>query len=49
MTEWNQFRNLDWEQLGQTMRERVVVDLRNVYNPSRVRKAGFQYFSVGRP
>ncbi len=49
MTEWNQFRNLDWKQLGQTMRERVVVDLRNVYNPARVRAAGFQYFSVGRP
>ena len=31
------------------MRGRVVVDLRNVYDPERVREKGFTYFSVGRP
>ncbi len=49
MTEWNQFRNLDWQRLAETMRGRVVVDLRNVYKPDRVRAAGFTYVSVGRP
>ncbi len=49
MTEWNQFRNLDWGRLRQTMKGRVVVDLRNVYNPGRVREEGFTYHSVGRP
>jgi UDPglucose 6-dehydrogenase len=49
MTEWNQFRNLDWARVRQAMTGRVVVDLRNVYNPQRVREAGFTYYSVGRP
>lgn len=49
MTEWNQFRNLDWERLKGVMRQAVVVDLRNVYQPERVRQAGFTYSSVGRP
>ena len=48
MTEWNQFRNLDWERLKGAMREKVVVDLRNVYQPEKVRQAGFTYSSVGR-
>lgn len=49
MTEWNQFRNLDWARLKQVMRGKVVVDLRNVYAPEKVRQAGFTYISVGRP
>jgi UDPglucose 6-dehydrogenase len=49
MTEWNQFRNLDWARVRQAMTGRVVVDLRNVYNPQRVREEGFTYHSVGRP
>jgi len=49
MTEWNQFRNLDWARLKEVMKGKVVVDLRNVYPPERVRQAGFVYSSVGRP
>ncbi|MCB2191099.1 MAG: UDP-glucose/GDP-mannose dehydrogenase family protein [Deltaproteobacteria bacterium] len=49
MTEWNQFRNLDWARLKEVMGGKVVVDLRNVYTPEKVRQAGFKYFSVGRP
>lgn len=49
MTEWNQFRALDWARVKQAMKGRVVVDLRNVYNPQRVREEGFTYLSVGRP
>jgi UDPglucose 6-dehydrogenase len=49
LTEWNQFRNLDWARMKQAMRGRVVVDMRNVYNPQRVREEGFAYYSVGRP
>lgn len=49
MTEWNQFRNLDWSRVKQSMAGRVLVDLRNVFNPQRVRDEGFTYFSVGRP
>ncbi|MCB2226318.1 MAG: UDP-glucose/GDP-mannose dehydrogenase family protein [Desulfarculaceae bacterium] len=49
MTEWNQFRNLDWERLAGLMHDKVVVDLRNVYSPDKVRDKGFTYYSVGRP
>lgn len=49
MTEWNQFRNLDWARVKESMRGKVVVDLRNVYPPKMVRDEGFEYHSVGRP
>ncbi len=49
MTEWNQFRNLDFEKLKTVMRHPVLLDLRNVYDPDRVTSAGFQYISVGQP
>jgi UDPglucose 6-dehydrogenase len=49
MTEWNQFRTLDWSRVKAAMQGRVVVDLRNVYNPQRVRDEGLVYHSVGRP
>jgi UDPglucose 6-dehydrogenase len=48
VTEWNQFRMLDLERVRTLLREPVVVDLRNVYDPVSMRKAGFRYDSVGR-
>lgn len=48
VTEWNQFRNLDLDRLQRLMRKPVIVDLRNVYDPRRVREVGFTYTSVGR-
>jgi UDPglucose 6-dehydrogenase len=48
-TEWNQFRNLDLERLKEAMATPVVVDLRNVYDPQRMRELGFEYEGVGRP
>jgi len=47
-TEWNQFRNLDLGRLRATMSAPVVVDLRNVYEPARMRELEFDYTSVGR-
>jgi UDPglucose 6-dehydrogenase len=47
-TEWNQYRALDLERIKRSMRTPVFVDLRNVYDPSRMRKAGFAYYGVGR-
>ncbi len=49
MTEWNQFRNLDWDKIKSVMNRPLVIDLRNVYRPERVREEGFEYHSVGRP
>jgi len=49
MTEWNQFRNLDFERLKTLMRRPVLFDLRNVYEPTKVEAFGFLHVSVGRP
>jgi len=47
-TEWNEFRALNLERLKQALKQPVLVDLRNIYDPARVRAAGFEYTSVGR-
>lgn len=49
LTEWNIFRALSPESLAQQMRAKVVVDLRNIFDPAAMRAAGFVYQSVGRP
>jgi UDPglucose 6-dehydrogenase len=48
MTEWNVFRNLEFEKLKAVMRSPVLIDLRNVYDSARVAAAGFKHISVGR-
>ncbi len=49
MTEWNEFRALAPARLQELMRGRVVVDLRNVFEPAPLRAAGFSYAGIGRP
>lgn len=48
VTEWEQFRALDLAQVRQKMKQPVIVDLRNIYRPEEMLKAGFTYESVGR-
>jgi len=48
VTEWDIFRALDLKRLAGVMAAPVMVDLRNVYRPGDVEKAGFAYSSVGR-
>ncbi|OYV38876.1 MAG: UDP-glucose 6-dehydrogenase [Rhodospirillales bacterium 20-64-7] len=48
VTEWNAFRALAPARLLQLMRGRVVVDLRNVFDPQAMRDAGFAYQGIGR-
>jgi UDPglucose 6-dehydrogenase len=48
VTEWNQFRSLDMARIRGLLRRPLVVDLRNVYDPAKMREQGFAYFSVGR-
>lgn len=48
VTEWNEFRALTPKRLQELMRGRVVVDLRNVYEPEPLRAAGFTYVGIGR-
>jgi UDPglucose 6-dehydrogenase len=49
VTEWNEFRALDPVRLKAAMRGRVVVDLRNIYDPAAMMAAGLDYHSIGRP
>jgi UDPglucose 6-dehydrogenase len=48
MTEWSEFRNPDFQALGRVLRERVLLDGRNIYPPEVVTEAGFEYHGIGR-
>jgi UDPglucose 6-dehydrogenase len=48
VTEWEQFRALDFERLKSVMQRAVIVDLRNIYHPSEVTRYGFEYYGIGR-
>jgi UDPglucose 6-dehydrogenase len=48
VTEWEQFRALDFDRLKKVMAKPVLVDLRNVYRPEQASHAGFDYQSIGR-
>lgn len=47
-TEWDLFRDLDWERAGKLMARRLVIDGRNLYSPAKMRELGFEYYSFGR-
>ena len=47
-TEWKQFIHPDFDEMRRVMRQPVVFDGRNIYNPQRIRAAGFTYYSIGR-
>jgi UDPglucose 6-dehydrogenase len=49
VTEWNEFRALDLKRVKGLLRQPVMVDLRNVYDPATTAAAGFRYTSIGRP
>ncbi|MFQ5865492.1 MAG: UDP-glucose dehydrogenase family protein [bacterium] len=49
ITEWNQFRSLDLEKIKQLMKSPAIIDLRNIYDPERMKERGFKYTCVGRP
>ena len=49
VTEWEQFRALDFERLKKVMARPVLVDLRNIYRPEEMERYGFVYDSIGRP
>lgn len=47
VTEWTEFRVLDYKQLNM-MKNRLIFDGRNIYDPKEVRQFGFEYFGIGR-
>ncbi|WP_028459486.1 UDP-glucose/GDP-mannose dehydrogenase family protein [Chloroflexus sp. Y-396-1] len=48
VTEWNEFKQLDWHRIKRYMRQPVVIDGRNLYDPREMRNLGFIYWGVGR-
>ncbi len=49
VTEWNEFREPDFARMRKLMRQPVIFDGRNIYNPEQIRAQGFTYSSIGRP
>ncbi|HWF12936.1 MAG TPA: UDP-glucose/GDP-mannose dehydrogenase family protein [Candidatus Acidoferrales bacterium] len=49
LTEWEQYRRLDWKRVRKEMARPLVIDGRNMLRPAEMRKLGFEYMSFGRP
>jgi UDPglucose 6-dehydrogenase len=49
VTEWEEFRTIDWRRLGSVVERRLIIDGRNMFNAPDVTGHGFHYVSVGRP
>jgi len=48
ITEWNEFKYLNLERLRGVLRRRIIFDGRNIWEPERMRRLGFEYYSIGR-
>ncbi len=48
VTEWKEFRSIDFEVIKARLNTPVIFDGRNLYNPTLVREAGIEYFAIGR-
>jgi UDPglucose 6-dehydrogenase len=48
VTEWPEFRCLDWKKLGPLMKSMILFDGRNIYDPAEMKKLGFEYYCIGR-
>ena len=49
LTEWEQFRRLDWKRVRKEMARPLLIDGRNMLRPAEMRELGFEYVSFGRP
>ncbi len=48
LTEWNEFKELDFKKIKKLMKQPVIVDSRNIYGPTEIKKLGFRYAGIGR-
>ncbi len=48
LTEWNEFRNPDFDKLKANLRNNLIFDGRNVFSPSKMKELGITYYSIGR-
>jgi UDPglucose 6-dehydrogenase len=48
LTEWKQFRDLDWQKVKKLLKKDVIFDGRNMFSPQKMQELGFKYYSMGR-
>jgi UDPglucose 6-dehydrogenase len=48
ITEWNEFREPDFDKIKELLKQPLVFDGRNIYSPDTMRECGFKYYSIGR-
>jgi len=48
ITEWPEFKKLDFKKIAKLMMKKIIIDGRNIYDPGKLRKLGFKYVGVGR-
>ncbi len=48
VTEWNEFKQLDMARLAASLKQKILIDGRNIYEPEQMRQLGFQYRGIGR-
>lgn len=49
LTEWSQYRRPDFERIRRLLKEPVIFDGRNLFEPAKMKGLGFEYYSIGRP
>ncbi len=49
LTEWDEFKELDFSKIKKLLKRPFIIDGRNIYEPERLQKLGFNYISIGRP
>jgi UDPglucose 6-dehydrogenase len=47
VTEWNEFREPDFDKIKRLLKTPVIFDGRNIYNPSKLKEMGFEYYGIG--
>ncbi len=48
VTEWNEFRSPDFDQISALLKQKVIFDGRNIFDPAQIRSLGFNYYCLGR-
>jgi len=48
ITDWDEFKNPDWDKVTSLLKSPIIIDGRNMYDPKEMVKKGFVYHSVGR-
>ncbi|MBU2632654.1 UDP-glucose/GDP-mannose dehydrogenase family protein [Patescibacteria group bacterium] len=48
ITDWNEFKEIDFKKLKNIMKKPIIIDGRNIYDPAKMRELGFNYVGVGR-